>query len=262
MSEAAWFRRAGEVLEPLPAARSSWGEQQIHGVAVSGLLARALENELARIGRTDLVPVRYHVDLFRPALMTETTASASVTRQGPRLVLLDAVVEQGGVMVARASAIFLRPSSVPAGEVWSAGDRPVPPDLAPADGEAAGPLHASDKPWSSVMTEHQNSGRHQFWSTPMPVVLGEEITPFQAVASIADTASMVANWGTDGVQYINADISLALSRRPSSVSVGLRALDHIAADGLVVGAAEVFDHLGMLGIATVTGLANKHRADA
>jgi hypothetical protein len=234
----------------------------MHGVAVSGLLARALEDELARTGRTDLVPARYHVDLFRPALMTETTASASVTRQGTRLVLLDAVIEQGGVRVARASATFLQPSSRPAGEVWSAGDRPVPPDLPPAGRTAAGSLLASDKPWSNVLAEHQNSGRHTLWATPIPVVLGEGITPFQAVASAADNASMVANWGTNGMEYINADISLALSRRPTALSIGMRALDHIAADGLVVGAAEVFDRFGVLGIATVTGLANKHRAGA
>jgi len=232
----------------------------MHGVAVSGLLGRALEGELARVGRTELVPARYHVDLFRPARMTETTASASLAREGPRLVLLDALVEQGGVTVARASAIFLRPSSPPPGEVWSARDRPVPPDLASADGEAAGLLLASDKPWSSVRGDHLNSGRHQLWYTPIPVVLGEAITPFQAVTSAADNASMVANWGTSGVQYINADISLALSRRPTSVSIGMRALDHIAADGVAVGAAEVFDHVGSLGVATVTGIANQHRA--
>jgi hypothetical protein len=245
---------------PLPPALSSWGERQLHGVAVSGLLARALEEALTRIGRTELVPARYNVDLFRPALMTETTASATLVREGPRLVLLDAVVEQGGTRVARASAIFLRPTSTPGGEVWSADDRPVPPEVTAPAGEPASFLLASDKPWSNVLTDHNNSGRHQLWYAPVPVVLGEEITPFQAVASAADNASMVANWGTSGVEYINTDISLALSRRPTTASVGLRAIDHIAADGLAVGAVEVFDRAGPLGVATVTALANRHRA--
>jgi Thioesterase-like superfamily len=260
MSELAWFRRAGDVLVPLPPSRSSWGAQQMHGVAVSGLLARALESALAEVGRTEMVPARYNVDLFRPALMTETSATATVTRQGNRLALLDAVIEQDGVAVARASATFLRPSAPSAGEVWSAGDRPVPPDLAATRDDALGLMLASDKPWSSNMPDHANSGRHQLWYSPIPIVAGEEITPFQAFASAADNASMVANWGSNGVQYINADISLALSRRPTSTAVGMRSLDHIAADGLVVGAAEVFDRLGVLGIATVTGIANKHRA--
>jgi hypothetical protein len=232
----------------------------MHGVAVSGLLARALEDTLARVGRTELVPARYHVDLFRPALMTETTASAAVVREGPRLVLLDAVFEQDGVTVARASAIFLRSTSTPGGEVWSADDRPVPPEVTVAAGEAHSFLLASEKPWSNVLADHNNSGRHQLWYSPVPVVLGEEITPFQAVASAADNTSMVANWGSSGVEYINTDISLALSRRPASASVGLRAVDHIAADGVAVGAVEVFDRAGPLGVATVTALANRHRA--
>ena len=93
----------------------------------------------------------------------------------------------------------------------------------------------------------------------MPIVLDEPVTAFQAVASIADNTSLVTNWGTDGVEYINSDISLALARRPAGVAIGLRALDHVAADGIAVGTAEVFDRLGPLGTATVTCLANALR---
>ena len=69
----------------------------------------------------------------------------------------------------------------------------------------------------------------------MPIVSGERITPFQAVASIADNTSMVTNWGSGGVEYINTDISLALTRLPDGVAVGLRTVDHVAAQGLAKG---------------------------
>lgn len=256
-----WFRRDGDAFVPLPLAQSLWSEDQMHGVAVSGLLARALEQQAADTGRPELVPTRYQVDLFRPARMAPTTARASVVREGPRLLLLDAVVEQAEGIVARASATFLLPSADPDGEVWSSGSAPVPPppDVAPVTGEHHVPIFGSEKPWSNNFTEHQNAGRHQTWQTAMPIVVDEECTPFQAVASIADATSMVTNWGSGGVQFINTDVNLALSRLPDGVSLGLRTTDHVMSNGLAVGTAEVFDRHGAFGTATVTSLANSRR---
>lgn len=256
-----WFRRVGEVFEPLPLAQSLWRSDQMHGVAVSGLLARALEGAVVAAGRQELVPARYHVDLFRPARMTGTTATASVVREGPRLMLVDAVVEQDGEVVARGSATFLRPTTNPDGEVWSADDLPKAPpeELIRPDGEHHVPFFASDEPWSDNFGEHQNAGRHQTWQTAMPIVLDEECTPFQAVASIADATSMVTNWGSGGVQFINTDISVVLSRLPDGVVLGLRTVDHVAVDGIAAGTAEVFDRRGPIGMATVSSIANARR---
>lgn len=261
MTEYALFRADDDRLVPQDIARSLWREDQMHGVAVSGLLARVLEQAVAEAGRSELVPARYHVDLFRPALMTTTRATASIVREGPRLMLLDAVVEQDGEPVARASATFLAPSEPAPGAVWSATDRPVPPpaDLLPAPGEHHVPMFASEAPWSDDFAVHQNGGRHQTWQTAVPIVLGEECTPFQAVASVADATSMVTNWGSGGVEHINTDISLALSRLPDGVRLGLRATDHVASDGIAVGTAEVYDATGPIGTATVTALANTRR---
>lgn len=256
-----WFQRDGDTYLPLPLAQSLWRSDQMHGVAVSGLLARALEAAVVAAGRHELVPARYHVDLFRPARMTATTASASVVREGPRLMLVDAVVEQDGEVVARGSATFLRPTVNPDGQVWAAGDPPTmpPDDLIRPQGEHHVPFFASDKPWSDNFGEHQNAGRHQTWQTAMPIVLDEECTPFQAVASIADATSMVTNWGSGGVQFINTDIGLVLSRLPDGVVLGLRTVDHVAADGIAAGAAEVFDRHGPIGMATVSSIANARR---
>ncbi|WP_344113319.1 acyl-CoA thioesterase domain-containing protein [Nocardioides humi] len=258
----AWFQLSEAGFDPLPLAQSLWRDDQMHGVAVSGLLARALEHAVIDAGRTGLVPARYHVDLFRPARMTTTTASARIVREGPRLVLLDAVVEQDGEVVARAGATFLASSAAAPGQVWSApGERPTPPPAAllPEPGEHHVPIFASAAPWSDSFGDHQNAGRHQTWQTAIPIVYGEECTPFQAVASIADATSMVTNWGDRGVEHINTDIDLALCRLPDSSRLGLRATDHVAADGIAVGTAEVFDSTGPIGTATVTSLANTRR---
>lgn len=268
MSELVFFRRTGDGFEPTPLAAGLWSADTIHGVAASGLLAKAIEEEL---GASDLVPTRYHVDLFRPARMVATRVRVTTVRRGPRLALLDAELVQDDperpgdraaeVVCSRASATFLRPSEPTPGTVWGSADRPAPPplELAPETQEPHVPWFCSDADWSQSFADHQNAGRHATWQTALPTVAGEKMTPFQAVAAIADATSMVTNWGDGGIEYINTDISLALARPPAGVQVGLRSLDHVSHDGLAVGIAEVFDRDGVLGTATVTSLANTRR---
>lgn len=258
---AAFFRRSGDHFAPTPLAESMWGGGQLHGVAIGGLLARAVEEAVAAEGRSDLVPARFHVDLFRPARALPTSTTATIVRSGPRLALVDAEVLQEGRPVARATASFLLPTERPEGKVWSSEERATLPPLSvvPESDEPRVPFFASASPWSDNFGEHQNDGRHAVWHTGVPMVEGERPTPFQAAASIGDTASMVTNWGSRGVEYINTDYSLALSRRPVGTEIGLRALDHVAQDGIAVGTAEVFDRAGTFGTATVTALANSRR---
>ncbi|HET7689973.1 MAG TPA: thioesterase family protein [Nocardioidaceae bacterium] len=255
------FTRDGDLLVPTEFARSMWSRNQMHGVAVSGALARGLEAKLGEIGRSDLVPARYTVDLFRPAAMAPCTVVTEVVREGKRICLVDAALMQDGERVARASCTFLKPSQSAPGDVWTPSDHPSPPpaDLAPPSDEPRVPYFASDAPWSQSFFEHQNGGRKTTWQTGMRVVEGEEGTPFQAVASIADATSMTVNWGTAGVLYINTDITLALARPPVSREIGLSATDRVERDGIAVGTVEVFDREGPLGTAMVTALANAAR---
>ncbi|GAA3818663.1 acyl-CoA thioesterase domain-containing protein [Nocardioides panacisoli] len=257
----AFFRRAGDGFEPTPMAQSMWGGGQLHGVAIGGLLARAAEETVLAEGRSDLVPARFHVDLFRPARMLPTTTTAAVVRISPRLALVDTMVLQEDRPVARATTSFLLPTEEPPGRVWSSDARAeVPPaSVVPESDEPRVPFFASAAPWSDNFGDHQNDGRHAVWHTGVPMVAGETPTPFQAVASIGDTTSMVTNWGSGGVEFINTDYSLALVRRPVGQEIGLRALDHVSRDGIAVGTAEVFDRAGPLGSATVTALANTRR---
>lgn len=257
----AMFTLEGDQLVPTHIARSMWSPTQMHGVAVSGALARALEMRLAALGRDDLQPSRYTVDLFQPAKMSPCTVVTEIVREGRRICLIDAFLLQDGERVARASCIFLLPTKSPDGEVWTPADHPEPPpsDVVPPSEEARVPYFTSDMPWSQSFSEHQNAGRKQTWQAGLPVVEGEAGTPFQSVASIADATSMVVNWGTEGVQFINTDITLALARPPVGREIGLSATDRVEHDGISVGTVEVFDRAGPLGTAMVTALANASR---
>jgi hypothetical protein len=257
----AMFTVDGDVLVPTDIARSMWSGDQMHGVAVSGALARAAERRLADAGRDDLRPARWTVDLFRPATMQPCSVTTSVVREGNRLALLDAVLEQGGEAVARASAIFLAPSRAPSGEVWTPQDHARPPsedDVPPSD-EPRVPFFESGSGWSQSFPEHQNAERKSTWQTGLPVVAGERPSGFVVVASVADSASMLLHWGTEGVQYINTDITVTLARPPYGVEVGLVATDRVEVDGIAVGTVGVLDRRGPLGSVSVTALANARR---
>ena len=265
--ELVFFRRSHDGFEPTQMACSMWSADQMHGVAASGLISRGLEDQIEELGRGDeLVPARYHVDLFRPPKMKHTTIRTSGVRNGPRIALLDAEMVQAGdegeeQVVARATCTYLRTGDNPTGEVWSAPVRATPPPLevAPPTTEPHVPFFVSENAWSADFGGHQNGGRHITWQVAVPTVAGEPMTPFQAVASIADATSMVVNWGSNGVEWINTDISLALARRPDGLEIGIAAIDHVAHDGIAVGTAEVFDREGTIGTATVTALANSRR---
>jgi hypothetical protein len=256
------FRADGDLLVPQDIARSLWRADQMHGVATSGALARELENAVTAAGRDDLRPARYTVDLFRAPSMGPCTLTSRVVREGSRLMLLDATLAQDGETVARASALFLKATENPPGEVWAPAAPQVPPaDVAAVSEEPRVPIFFSDGVgWSQNFAEHQNGGRKQTWQTALGIVAGEEPTPFQALAGTADSTSMVVNWGSAGVQYINTDITLAISRVPVSREIGLSAIGWSSSDGIATGSCAVFDRQGLIGTSTVTSISNARRA--
>lgn len=260
----AFYKREGDTLVPQALSRSLWGDDNMHGVAISAGLSLTAETTLRDLGRDgDLQPARYTVDLFRAAKLVPSTFTAEVVREGPRICLVDVTMLQHGERVARASTLFLKTSTSPSGEVWSPADetRPVPPplDLAPEGTEPHIPWFHSEAGWSQDFGQHQNSSRKTVWQTGVPAVDGEAATPFTSVASIADATTMVTNWGSKGVEHINTDITVTLARLPDGVQLGLSALDHVAHDGISVGTATIFDRRGPIGTTVMTAIANSRR---
>ena len=253
-----------EVLLPQPWAYSQWGDgsSQIRGPAVSGALARAAERAVRSIdSAAALRPVRWTLDLFRPATIRPCVVATTLVRRGRRLCLIDAVLTQCDTPVARATALFLAHGGPVHGAAWAPRTMPCapPPDLRPTTTEHR--LYYSEGVgWTGSPGPHQNAERKQVWNLPAVVVRGETPTAFQQAAIAADLVSMVTNWGDQGLEFINADVTLALARPPESLEVGLAAEHRIEDDGIAVGTATVFDRQGTFGTATVTALANAANA--
>jgi len=249
-------------LHPTQVAQSLWSDDQLHGVAVGSLLARAAEARVRAEGRTDLRAARFTVDLFSAARSRPTSTTTTVVRQGNRLCLVDVVLEQEGRPVARSGALFLATGDPAPGAVWEPEGSPEPPpeELAPRTDRPRVPLFASEPGgWASSFSDHQNAGRKSTWQVGVPVVPGEKPSGFVAAAGIADIASMVTNWGEGGIEQINTDVTLTLAREPDGVEIGLQARDRVSADGIAVGDVVVFDRTGRLGSVVVTSIANTKR---
>jgi Thioesterase-like superfamily len=90
-------------------------------------LGRAVEQEVDDV---DLQPARLTVDLLRPVALHPVQMHSSVVRDGRRLRLVDAVMTQNDVLVARASALFLRRSEHAVDTVWTS---PVTMPAVPAE---------------------------------------------------------------------------------------------------------------------------------
>lgn len=257
----AFFHADGDLLVPSPLARGPWGST-ISGTYVGGLLGRAVE---LSGGDHDLQPARLTVDLLRPvALADPVRVDTTVERDGRRIRLVDAAMRQNDTVVARASALFLRRGEQPPDSAWTLPIDMPPPPSQPADvsGDFTMELwtYSSNSEMaapSNDLSAWRHGGQKYAWVRDVkPLVGGEVVSPFVRAAMAGDVTSSLTHSSASGLNYINADYTLTLSRLPDGEFVGLAGLTHYSDAGVATGTATLFDHLGPIGTGVATGLVN------
>ncbi|CAN5537638.1 thioesterase family protein [soil metagenome] len=237
--------------QPGPFAESHWGEDHLNGPAVVGLAGYALEKTY---GLPEFVPARLTVDLFKAAKSVPTTCKTSLVRNGRRVRNSGCELVQDGVTVARATLVQYRIADAPRGEEWvrdSAFTRP--PELNENRGINIG---SDGLGWTSAIVDHQNAARKRCFNRTIDVVDGVDNSPFIRAIMAAEGTSLVTNLGTEGVGYINGDLTVALSRLPQDAWIGVEADTHWVANGISVGTATLFDTAGAFGTGMVTAVSN------
>ena len=82
----------------------------------------------------------------------------------------------------------------------------------------------------------------------VPVVAGEETSPFVRLAALADFTSGTANYlPIDRWSSINADVSIHMLREPVGEWIAVDAVAHAAGDGIGHSCATLYDTAGMVG---------------
>jgi hypothetical protein len=236
---------------PTPFAQSHWGEDHLNGPAVVGLAARSLELDC---GSPDFMPARLTVDLFRAARGVSTTVTVRVVRDGRRIRSAECDLAQEGLLVARATLLQYRRSVAPPGRLWAA-PMTLPP-LPSADEAALTQVGSEGRTLSRSPGEHQNDSRKTFFNRAIEIVAGEKLSRFARAVMAAEATSLVTNLGTQGVGYINGDLTVGLARLPVGEWIGVQGDSHWASDGVAVGTATLFDQDGAFGSGVTTAVSN------
>jgi Thioesterase-like superfamily len=250
----AYFIPTDGGLQPVPEARSPWSADMLHGRLLAGLVARAVEAESPddayRLTRLTL-------DMFRSPPMTPFTLATDVVRAGRRVRVVAVSITCDGIEVARARVLSLRSGPHPSGAIWHPRewDVPAPATLPPPDDVA------SSGGWDLRLITpggFWTSEQKQLWCRDTwDLVAGEAMSPLVRAALAADLPNPMANASADGLQFINADLSLFLARAPESEWIGLEVSGHVGDGGIAVGSCNLYDTAGAIGYSTVCAVANE-----
>ena len=241
-----YFVRDGSRYVPTGIARGGWGPS-LSGHVVGGLLGWAVERA---IDDAQLQPARLTVDLPAPTALAPIEVQTRVHHDRRRLRLVEAVLIQEGAPVARGSALFLRRGPHPEGQVWSPSVQ-MPP--LPIEDGAQPSLFVRTYGWGTGIQNpdpdwpHNSGPKYTWLYETRSLIEDEPLSAFTRAAMAADITASIANWGTQGLQFINADYTLALSRLPEGPHIGLASLTHNSHDGVATGSAVLVDRRGPIG---------------
>ena len=251
-----YFVRDGSHYVPTEIARGGWGPS-ISGHVVGGILGWAVGQA---VDDRQLQPARLTVDLPAPTALEPIEVHTRVQHERRRLRLVEAVLIQRDVPVARGSALFLRRGPQPDGDVWS---QPVQMPRLPIEEDGTHPsLFMRTYGWGAGVQNPDldwadTSGQKYTWlQETRPLIDGEPLTAFTRAAMAADVTAAIANWGSNALQFINVDYTLTLSRLPEGPHIGLAALTHYSNDGVATGSAVLLDHKGPVGSAVSVSIAH------
>ncbi len=238
-----YFQSHSDGFMPLFRAHGPWAEDMLHGRLLGGLAARSLE---AEFGQPGWRAARLTVDLFRPAAMAPVQITTKVVRNGRKVRVADATATCDGHEVARVTGLFLTEGHEPPGTIWQPDREPWPdPETIAASDEETGA--AEDDGWlfRTVDGGMGTGKRSRVWTNDTLTLLDDEpMSPLVRAAVSGDIACPLANSGTEGIHYINADYTMFLARYPVGDWVGLEVAQQIDADGIAVASATMVDQDG------------------
>lgn len=230
-----------------------WGPETQHGGPPAALLVRAFE--LAEPQPQSRV-ARFTMEFLRPVPVAPLTIRTQVVRPGRRVALLRGVAECGGQEVLLAHAWRLQ---VPAEPVVAVPDGFAVPPIPTSASTSAWPgayldgyMNAIE--WRLVAGSLGEPGPGVAWARPrLPLVAGEDTSPFARAALVADSGSGVSA-SVDFSRWlcINVDLTVSLYRDPAGEWILLDAVTSTDATGTGLTVTRLADQNGGVGMALQT----------
>ncbi len=254
------FARDGARWIPQPLATGPWYEGTMHGSAMLGLLARAIEGVPSE---GEFQVTRFTVDMMRAAPLTPLETPTEIFHAGRSSELVEARIEADGRVCARATAMRLRVSEIDTAEEPTSYGTGLP--MPAPDPEWSGSfIPQSDEPMPPAFHQAvdfqpvQGAERPAIWfRMRLPLVEGETLSPFVRTALVADwtySCSFISRTFRSGgipparaFSAINPDTSVNLHRPLEGEWVGLDGLIHYGGEGAGTALAFVHDAKGPIG---------------
>ena len=155
--------------------------------------------------------------------------------------------------MARVTGLFVVEGNEPPGTIWKPerSSWPDPESLPdpqslndPADPGDGATGEAEHDGWlfRTVEGGMGTGKRSRVWTNDtLSLVDGEAMSPLVRAAASGDIACPLANSGTEGIHYINADYTMLLARYPRGEWVGLEVAQQIDSDGIALASATLVD---------------------
>jgi hypothetical protein len=236
---------AAGVFHATAATAGPWFAEAQHMGPPSALLVRAFE----RVPSAHPLQLsRYTIEILGVVPTGEVEVRAWVERPGRTIELLAAEMSAGGRTVLRARAWRLAVTDTEAAATGAAAPLPGPetvePQVGRPDGWLPGYLDAVEWRWFSGRWDELGPGGA--WARlRVPVVEGEEPTPLQRLAAIADSANGVAaTLPMSGWIFVNTELSVHLHRPPTGEWIGIDAHTVIGPTGTGTVTALLHDEAG------------------
>ncbi len=240
-------------------AAGPWDPTMQHGSAPSALVTWAAE----RIPTpTPMAITRMTIDLMRPVPVAPLTFETDVLREGRKIQLSMVRLRANGTEVARATVLKTRTDTLPLpdGEFESALDLPGPEDSRPIIGLGSSSF-VSGMSIRAARGDFGEPGPGAIWfRADRPIIAGEAIS--QAMRAVV--ASDFSN-GTGAAldfhewTYLNADLTVSLSREPVGEWILLDAHSWIGPDGAGLAMSRLGDVRGYFGRAIQSLVVEKRR---
>ena len=250
----AYVHTKGSTFTATAYTRGPWNPAHQHAGPPMALVCRSMDLAAGEHGLTHLA--RLTCNLLRPIPIDELTVQVSADYIGKSVGHISAQLVVGGKEVARCTALFQREVATVLPTVLPG--HPLP--LADAPPEASTPAQfpfADGKPGYAELVSIRHA-RGENFQGPCAVwfrmnhslVLGEAVGAYQRVVVAADSGngiSAVLDYRRH--QFVNADLTINLLRRPVGEWICLDAHSALGDSGGGIAQSRLFDVQGLIGYA-------------
>jgi acyl-coenzyme A thioesterase PaaI-like protein len=259
---------------PTEHARGPWDPRALHGGAPAALMAAELE----RLEPGAELPIaRLGFEFLRPIPLAPLELRTRITRPGRRVQALEAELRAGEEPVCRGRALRILPApeQLPALATALVAEHAGSALPGPHEGEEVrfalddldrqsfaatamemrflrGRPLKGGLPESGVSSRHTPVGAAAVWMRLRhPLLPGEPPSPLARVVAAADFGNGVAAvLPFEEYLFINADLAIALDRRPEGEWIGLDSRTLLHPEGIAWAESVLHDERGRLGVAT------------